>query len=569
MKLRNLLQAVALGAVTVLLVTAVGCKGGCGGETTGDDISGHKIMNLGDVIPSNSKILVSSSDVLKLKNTVTQSSEWKRLAETSIFDDMLALEAFASFRQVLSDIARVTSTPLGSVLTDAALAGPGILSMRWVARRDIDYLLVKQLDLAQKAVAETVALWQRTGKEEVLEGTARKLYVFSVGHRELYSYIDGNVAVIGTKRDFVLESLELFLQSANAKAQLQAIAQHGALKSTRPATALSTIKGLNIDQTKLFSITKSFHEERVFKDEKGQPLWTSSLQGVALDYVPAAEPSDSQKGESAESGTIHLTMLHQDKLEREAEVPFQHHRYIPEAAPVYLGMSRLPMDWIAAKAGSQLRYNDSTFGVGLASAVGFDFNFEKLVEASLTGEGFYTFQGLNKRGVSQVLGLKLKPNVSPLEGLKAAWSKLFRGSLETSTLEHLEGAKLVCGNGDLGFEPFCFALHGDYLLMGLESAIRDALAAAVGKAPTVRDRKRLDQALASSETYVGAILIDVEKLSSVLFKHVEELSSRGLKRKHVKEVLGPWFDAVGAIDGLNGLLKRADDGNATATLQRL
>jgi len=569
MKLRNLLQAVARGTTVALLMMAVGCKGGCGGATKGNDTSGYKITNLSHVIPSDSKILVSSSDVFKLKTSVTESSEWKRLAKTSIFDDLLALEDLGAFRQVVSDIARVTSTPLGSVLTDAALAGPGLLSMRWYGRADMNYLLVKELDLAQKTVAESVALWQRTGQVEAIEGTNRKLYVFSVGHRQLYSYLEGNLAVVGSSRRLVLESLELFLKSANAQADLVAIGQHGALNASRTKADISTIKGLNIDPSKLFSLTMNFHPQRRLKDEKGNPLWTSSLQGLALDYVPGSDEPQSQNGQSSTGGAFQLTMLHEAKLDPKAEVPFQHHRYIPQEAAIYLGMSSLPMDWIAAKAGSQLRYNDSTFEAGLAAALGFDFNFEELVASSFTGEGFYTFQGLNQRGVSQVLGLKLKPDVSPLEGLKGAWSKIFRGSVETSTLEHLEGAKMVCGNGDLGFEPFCFALHSDYLLVGLQSAIRNALAAAVGKAPTVRDREQLAQGLASSETYVAALLVDVEQLSSVLFKHVEELSSRGLKRKHVKEVLSPWFDAVGGVDGLNGLLKRSEDGNATATLERL
>ncbi len=550
------------------IVTALvfsGCKGGCGGGTEQSADAGElKATKMTAVLPSDLAVLATTEDVYGLKKELSQSEGWEALAATSFADDLMGMDELGALRQVVADIGRVTSMPLGRVVADSFLEGPGALGLRWRGRRSMEYLLVKELDLAQKSVAETVSIWKQFSQNQVIPGTDIQLFSSQVGSQSVFYYVVGNIWALGSDFELMVQSLHLLLGDVGSKETQSALGELMTSRGIALPKPLTDVKGLTVDEVASLSLTFNFDVLRE-KDaeDMSQVPWTSDVQGLKLQYATTAV------GESGEtSSELELSLLHRESFSEEAERPYTHHQYITKSANLYTGFSDLPIEWIASKIEAKLSMHENVHGDGLSSELGFDFGIKSLASSSLSGEGFYSFRGLNPRGIEHVVGLKLKDKVDPFDGLKAVWKTLFRGQLEVSTLQHLDNARLVCGNDRMGFEPFCFALHGDYLLVGLRPSVRDSLKSAVGKAPTIRDREGLGQGFANSPTYVGALLVDVPGLAGALYKHVQSLSGEGMKREHVKEVLGPWFDGVQKIDGLGGLLTRSEEGRVTTTLGR-
>lgn len=552
--------------VLCLLVSVgfMGCESGCGGNSdTSSDATALKATKMAAILPGDLALVAATQDVFGLKKEFSSSDSWKALSDTSFVDDLMAMDEFGSVRQLVSDVGRFTSMPLGQVVADSFLEGPGTVGLRWRGNRPMEYLLVKELDLAQKSVVKTVAIWKEFGQSQVIPGANIQLYSSQIGSRTVYYYIAGNIWALGSHFGLMIQSLYLLLDAHGATNDQAAL---GELMTSRGITipkALRDVRGLSIDETGPLSVTLNLDVLRDEGRDRQNIPWTSDVQGLKLQYVASSGGED-----GVATSNYELALLRREAFGIEAERPYTHHRYISKLVNVYAGFSQLPIDWIAARVESRLGDYEDYNGSGLSDALGFNFDIQKLAASTFAGDGFYAFQGLNSRGINHVVGLKLKPEADPFDGLKAVWKSLFRGEFEVSTLQHLEGARLVCGNDGMAFEPFCFALHGDYLLVGLRPSVRESLKSAVGKAPTVRDRVGLGQEFATSETYVGALLLDIPGLSNALFRHVKSLSGPGLKRGHVEEVLGPWFDGLRKIEGAVGVLQRQESGSVVGTLDR-
>jgi hypothetical protein len=444
---------------------------------------------LGALVPEGMSVVLSSGDLGGLIQQINADPQFAKLLHTPLGED-LALSAWT--RLPFAAAARVrsyTASPLSPVSYEEALRGPGLLAIAPAPPGSPDderYLFIKALDLKVDAAMRVALAWREVSAREheierhTVEG--HEVTTLHLGSRHL-SY-----AVLRNR--FLAATDEQLL--ANALGRLKETKSHYALDERAP---LAT----TLDLGKLID----WHELKPLSD---------GLTRVSL-QLPSG------------LGELKLELEYADS-QRPPPLSKELLRAAPRTAIAWWASSRaLPAEALVGLA-------DQIADHQLAVAV------RRLAE-QLTGAGAYSLSGIDRSAkyptLMQVVALSVRDERQAEARAVEVGARLFAAKPQIVELPAI-GQKLSCFAARAQYHPCLAVARGQLMVSGHQQSLADALAALVGKVPSLADRPESHKLIDSGGQ--AAALLDPAALAAFLQSDVERAHPKPYTGDDIAAALG-------------------------------